>query len=252
MKTKFFLSAPSFRRAAALAAAVVLSFFAAACDDVGSTDSVTATVSDSSGTVYDFSGTYYTTDNEGGVLVTPSQSGRAITWLRLNQYGSVLEGSDSARQLWRGKISGVSSGGNAAFTLSGTTTAAQSVDVVGTLRYADGASTMDASWIESSGRSCTINAQASVSAPHTNSNPTASLSISPSSASIAPGSSRSFRASGGTAPYSWSLSTTAYGTLSSSSGASVTFRANTSAAGSVTLTVSDSLSASAEATIDID
>lgn len=251
MKTKIFPFSAPLRRAAA-AAAAALALFAAACDDVGSTDSVTATVSDSSGTVYDFSGTYYNGDNEGGALVTPAQSGSAITWLRLTQYGSVLEGSDSSRQLWRGKISGVSSGGNAAFTLSGTTSAAQSVDVVGTLRYADGASTMDASWIESSGRSCTINAQAAVSAPHTNSNPTASLSISPSSASIASGASRSFKVSGGSAPYSWSLSSSSYGSLSSYSGASVTFRAYTSVSGTVVLSVSDSLSASAEATIDID
>lgn len=219
----------------------------AACD-VDSTDSVSGSVSDSSGTIYDFSGTYYNSENEGGVLVTPSQSGRAITWLRLTQYGSVLEGSDSSRQLWRGKISGVNSG-NASFTLVGATTAGQSVDVVGTLRYADGASTMDASWIESSGRSCSLNAQAAVSAPATNT-PSSTLSISPSSASISQGSSRTFKANGGAAPYSWSLSSSSYGSLSTSSGASVTFTAST-VSGTVTLTVTDGLASSASATITV-
>ncbi|MBR6021079.1 MAG: hypothetical protein IK066_01520 [Kiritimatiellae bacterium] len=220
----------------------------AACDDIGSTDSVSGTVSDSSGTIYDFSGTYYSTAGDGGPLVSPSQSGRAITWLRLTQYGSVLEGSDSARQLWRGKISGINSG-NASFTLVGATTAGQSVDVVGTLRYGDGSSTIDASWIESSGRSCTLNARAAVSAPTTNT-PSASLSVTPSSASIAQGASRTFKATGGAAPYSWSLSSSSYGSLSTSSGASVTFNAST-VSGTVTLTVTDTLSSTASATITV-
>jgi len=249
MKTKFFLSAPTLRRAAA-AGAAALALLAAACDDVGSTDSVSATVSDSSGTIYDFSGTYYAVDGKGGALVSPSQSGRAITWLRLTQYGSVLEGSDSARQLWKGKISGVS-GGNASFTLNGATTAAQAVDIVGALRYSDGASTMDATWIESSGRSCTINAKASVSPPSDNTNTTSSVTISPSSATIPYGSSRTFTASNGTSPYSWSLSSSAYGSLSSTSGSSVTFQAS-STAGTVTLTVTDNTGDTASATIEID
>ena len=247
MKTFKSIFAPL--RAAAFSLAVLP--FCAACDDIGSTDSVSGSVSDSSGTIYDFSGTYYNSNNEGGVLVTPSQSGRAITWLRLTQYGSVLEGSDSSRQLWNGKISSVSSGGNASFTLSGATTSGQAVDIVGTLRYADGASTMDGSWIESSGRSCSINAQAAVSAPDTYTNGTSTVSVSPSSAALSSGANRTFKASGGNSPYTWSLSTSSYGTLSSSSGSSVTFNASSSGSGSVVLTVTDSVGSSDSATITV-
>jgi hypothetical protein len=238
------------RRAATVAAPAIAAMvlaLSAACE-VDSADSASGTVSDSSGTIYDFSGTYYSVDGDGGVLVTPEQSGRAITWLRLTQYGSVLEGYDSSRQFWKGKISGVNSG-NASFTLTGATTAGQSVDVAGTLRYAEGASTIDASWIESSGRSCTLNAKAAVSAPGTNT-PSSSLSVSPSSAALAKGASRTFKATSGAAPYSWSLSSSSYGSLSSSSGGTVTFTAST-VSGTVTLTVTDALSSSASATITV-
>lgn len=250
MKTSTSNSAVLRRATLAALAAAAIALFTVACE-VDSADSASGVVSDSSGTIYDFSGTYYSTSGDGGPLVSPSQSGRAITWLRLTQYGSVLEGYDSSRQSWKGKISGVTSGGNASFTLDGATTAGLAVNIAGTLRYADAASTMDASWIEASGRACTINAQASVSAPNTHSNTSSSVSISPSSASISKGASRTFKASGGVSPYSWSLSTSAYGSLSSSSGSSVTFYASSSDSGSVTITVSDSLSSSSSASITV-
>lgn len=239
---------------ALLAAVLPVAFLAC---DVGSTDSVSGTVSDSSGTVYDFSGTYYPVEN-AETLVSPAtrQSGQLLTWLRLVQYGSRLEGYDSAKKTWAGKISAVTGGGNAAFTLSGSTTTGHSVDIVGTLRYADGASTMDGSWIEDSGSAASIYAKAAVAAPATNSpSPSGtSLSISPSSRTVSPGSSATFTASGGSSPYSWSLSTTSYGTLSTTSGSSTTFTATTTTSSSsrtLTLTVTDSASETASASITV-
>lgn len=225
-----------------------------ACD-VGSSDSVTGSVSDSSGTVYDFSGTYYPVEG-AETLVNPvsRQSGQHLTWLRLVQYGSRLEGFDNTKKTWSGKISSVSSGGNAAFTLSGSTTTGHSVDIIGTLRYADGASTMDGSWIEDVGNAAAIYAKAAVAAPATNSpSPSGTtLAVSPSSRTVSPGSSATFTASGGSSPYSWSLSTTSYGTLSTTTGASTTFTA-TSGSGSrtLTLTVTDADSETASASITI-
>lgn len=239
----------------------VLAFLAAlplaallACD-VGSSDSVSGTVSDSSGTVYDFSGTYYPVD-DATTLVTPAtrQSGRHLAWLRLLQYGSRLEGYDSAKKSWSGKISAVSSGGNASFTLSGSTTTGHAVDIVGTLRYADGASTMDGSWIEDSGSAASIFARAAVAPPATNSpSPSGTtLAISPSSRTVSPGSSATFTASGGSSPYSWSLSSSSYGTLSTSSGSSTTFTAASgSGSHTLTLTLTDSASETATASITV-
>jgi hypothetical protein len=230
-----------------------------ACD-VGSTDSVSGSVSDSSGTIYDFSGTYYPVEDAETLVNPPSmQSGQLLTWLRLVQYGSKLEGYDNAKKTWSGKISSVSSGGNAVFSLSGSTTTGHSVDIVGTLRYADGASTMDGSWIEDVGNAAAIYAKASVAAPATNSppatnTPSSTLSVSPSSRTVVFGANATFSASGGSAPYSWSLSPTNYGTISTISGSATTFTATSvSVSGSptVTLTVTDSSSATASATITL-
>jgi hypothetical protein len=238
---------------ALLSALLPLAFLAC---DVGSTDSVTGSLSDSSGTIYDFSGTYYPVEDAETLVNPPSaQSGKLLTWIRLVQYGSKLEGYDNAKKTWSGKITSVSSGGNAPFTLSGSTTTGHSVEIIGTLRYADGASTMDGSWIEDVGNAASIYAKAAVAAPATNSSSsTTSLTISPSSKSVSFGSSATFTASGGTSPYSWALSTTSYGTLSTSSGSSTTFTATSTTSTSsktITLTVTDSASDTASATITV-
>lgn len=234
-------------------AAALLPLVLAACD-VGSADSVTGSVTDSSGTVYDFSGTYYPVDN-AETLVNPAsmQSGQLLTWLRLVQYGSRLEGYDNAKKTWSGKISSVSSSGNASFSLSGSTTTGHSVDIVGTLRYSDSSSVMDGSWIEDAGNAASIYAKAAVAPPSTNSpSPGPStLSVSPSSRTVAPGASATFTASGASGSCTWSLSSSSYGSLSSSSGSSTTFTAFSNAgSGSLTLTVSDS-SSSAYASISV-
>lgn len=234
-------------------AAALLPLVLAACD-VGSADSVTGTVTDSSGTVYDFSGTYYPVES-AETLVNPAsmQSGQLLTWLRLVQYGSKLEGYDNAKKTWSGKISSVSSSGNASFSLSGSTTTGHAVDIVGTLRYSDSSSVMDGSWIEDAGNAASIYAKAAVAPPATNSpspDP-ASLSVSPSSRTVSPGGSATFTASGASGTCTWSLSSTAYGSLSTTSGSSTTFTASSGASGaSITLTVSDSES-SAYASIHI-
>jgi hypothetical protein len=137
----------------------------ASCD-LGSADSVSAVLSNSDGVVYNFAGLYVNPDSEGGPLVFPAgrQSGATLTWMRLLHYGSVIEAFDNANQKWSGRISTVD-GSVASFSLRGTTSAGQSVDVVGVLRYAESGnqptSTMDATWIEP-GFSGSILAQASV------------------------------------------------------------------------------------------
>ena len=158
-----------------LAAAAAFSLFAlglAACD-IGSTDSTSAIVSDNAGNIYDFSGLYMSVsnsaDSSNGVnaLVYPlkRQSGKALTWLRLLQYGSVLEGYDNAGLSWEGKISSVTTEGTASFTLSGKTTAGAAVEIIGSLQNKNSTNaTMDAAWLEPS-FSGSIFAQATVSPP---------------------------------------------------------------------------------------
>ena len=234
-------------------AAALLPLAIAACD-VGSADSVTGNVTDSSGTTYNFSGTYYPVDNAETLVNPPSmQSGQLLTWIRLVQYGSKLEGFDNAKKTWSGKISSVSSSGNASFSLSGSTTTGHSVDIVGTLHYSDSSSIMDGSWIEDVGNAAAIYAKAAVAPPSTNSPSPApsTLAISPSSYTLAPGSSKVFTVSGATGTCHWTLSTSSYGVLSSTSGTSTTFTAfNNASDATLTLTVADS-SSSASASITI-
>ncbi|NCD23574.1 MAG: hypothetical protein EOL90_11650, partial [Spartobacteria bacterium] len=121
--------------------------------DVDSTDSTASTIADNEGNVYNYSGLYMNTEegstNGYGALVFPAgrQSGATLVWLRLLQYGSVLEGYDSAGLTWSGSLS-AQNGNVANFSLQGRTTAGQPVDVAGTLSYADQQSTLDATWIE--------------------------------------------------------------------------------------------------------
>ena len=258
------LRTPLFRALAVAAAVPLISLFLAACD-VDSADSTTAVVSDNSGTIYSYAGLYMrdsSNSTSGVALVYPEgqQSGTVLTWIRLLQYGSVLEGYDNADQNWSGSIS-AQNGAVASFTLSGQTSAGNSVEIVGTLSSASSSSsstttsngatsvsatsaTMDASWLES-GFSGSIFAKATTS-PAT-SNATKELSISPTSASLNSNKvTQVFTASGGAGSFTWTLSSTNYGSLSSS-GNQATFTASGDA-GTTTITVTDTNGASATAT----
>jgi hypothetical protein len=203
-------------------------------------------VSNDGGSIYDFSGLYASvsnsteTNNGANTLVYPSnrQSGKALTWLRLLQYGSVLEGYDNAGMNWEGSISSLS-GSTAQFNLQGRTTTGAAVEITGALRYADQSSTMDATWIEP-GFAGSIFARATVSPAITNT-PATSVSMDPSTPVTLNSSilEESFSASGGSRSYRWSLSPDSYGSLDTYSGSKVTYTAN-GTTGTTTITVTDS------------
>ena len=153
----------SVSRALAIAFALPLFALLAGCD-VGSTS---GSPSDSAGTIYNFSGLYMST-NQGGALVFPAnrQTGTTLTWLRLIQYGSSLQGYDNASQAWTGKISGMQDE-TASFSLEGRTSAGAAVDIAGTMTYASQQSQMNAAWIEPSFAG-SIFARATVSPASTN------------------------------------------------------------------------------------
>lgn len=206
-------------------------------------------VSDKSGTIYDFSGLYKAnTSNadESSCLVYPAekQSGTKLTWMRIIQDGSSLQGYDNAGKNWTGAISTVDDA-VARFSLEGATTAGAAVTIAGTMTYSAGESTINASWLESGGFSGSFFAVGTVSAP----SPTpSSLHVSPTSATIASGGSRTFTASGGNGSYAWAHSGSC-GSLSSSSGSTVTY--THLSAGTDTLTVtSDGKSATAMITCE--
>jgi hypothetical protein len=216
-----------FRSAAfrALGAALLLPAAAAllAACDVGSVDSASATLSDNTGAIYNFAGLYMHPENatsSNGVLplVYPFEgssrpSGQLITSLRLLQYGSVLEAYDSANQVWLGKISSLQ-GSTANFTLSGRTTAGQSVEIAGTMAYSDQQSTMNATWIEPAYYG-SLFAKATVAPVVTNSptptNNPSTVRLSAGSSTVSSNGVVTLTASGGSS-YTWTLNTS-LGTL---------------------------------------
>lgn len=203
-----------------------------------SVDSTTAVPSDNSGTIYNFSGLYTRTDSNGvqQVLVFPTnkQTGVDLTWMRVLQYGNVLEAYDNAGQNWSGSISGLQEA-TASFSLQGQTTAGQAVEITGTMDYQDQRSFMNAAWIEPSFAG-SILAQATVSPAATNAPGGGSVSISPGSAVITVNGSRAFTASGGSGTYTWTQSNSARGTLSSTTGTTITYEWKSSGPDVLTVT----------------
>jgi hypothetical protein len=229
-------------RALALLLALAAFTLLAGCD-VDSVDSTSAILSDDSGTIYNFSGLYMNPGNStstNGVLpiVFPNQgnhkpTGELIRSLRVLQYGSVLEGYDSAGLTWYGSISGLQ-GTTAHFTLSGRTTVGNPVEVAGTMNYADQQSTLNATWIEPNYYGSLI-ATATVTPASTNT-PVSGLTVSSSRSSIGLNETAILTATGGSSTYTWD--TPSYGTiLSSGSGIASYERTSGSVGGSETITV---------------
>jgi len=202
-------------RALALLLALPILVWMTGCD-VGSVDSTSAILSDNSGTIYNYSGLYLnirsdTNGVEGLVpLVFPNQgnhkpSGELINTLRLLQYGSVLEGYDSAGLTWYGNISTIGEGGTANFTMRGRTTVGNPVEMAGTLIYAtdgDGNnSTLNATWIEPTYYG-NIYGNASVAPAATNA-PVAGLTLVANPPSLSNGGTSTLIASGGSSVYEW-------------------------------------------------
>ncbi len=234
---------PAFR-AASLALALPLSaLFLAACD-IDSVDSTSAVVSDNSGTIYDFSGLYMNPENDGSTngvlpLAYPYEepgrrpSGELVTFLRLLQYGSVLEAYDSAGLTWSGSISALNSK-TANFSLSGRTTAGQAVEIAGTMVYNEEESTMDATWIEPSYFG-NLYAKATVS-PATTNTPGTELALTSNYDSISVSNTVNFTASGCSASYTWDCDQT-WGTFSSSGNTARYKRTSGTSSDAVTVTV---------------
>jgi hypothetical protein len=205
--------------AVAVAAAALAAAVPSGCS-VDSTNT-SGTVSNNAGTVYDFSALYRPTES-AEFLVFPSeeQSGTKLTWMRIIQNGSGLQGYDNAGKNWSGSISSVEDT-VAHFQLDGATTAGNSVTIAGTMTYVSQQSTISASWLESTGFSGNFFATGTVSSPATNT-PTSSLALSPDSATLALGGSCLFTATGGNGTYTWSHTGTC-GTLSSTTGSSIRY-----------------------------
>ncbi len=102
---------------------------------------------DTDGTIYNFAGLYLPAAPTRKFLVYRS-AGKAEsnTWIRLLQYGNVLEAYNASKS-WDGGISSITDG-NASFNLRGQTTAGAAVEIADASHYTNQNSAMDAAWIE--------------------------------------------------------------------------------------------------------
>lgn len=239
MKNRLFLLIGAVLLAAGAAA------WLAGCD-VSSTDSVTASAASPNGSNYDFSGTYRNTEAEDGNMLSGGKGTYGLTALTLMQYGTALEGYDSKNQTWSGTISSVTDGGVAAFSLKGSKTTGEAVQITGKLTYGENSTGMlSGTWVEASGYR-QIYGVATVSV--TTNTPSASLSVTAGTTSLPAGGATSVKASGGKSPYTWTVS--GGGKISSAAGSATTYTApaNSTVA---TVTATDSSGASDSVTITV-
>ena len=217
---------------AAFLAVPILGLLLPGCE-VGSADSVVREMG------IDFSGFYV--GAEGGALVSKN-SGKAVEALNLRQNGDQLEAIDNNNSVYRGRLGNVVES-TASFTMEGATTAGQPVTLSGTLQGEGTSATLRGTWIEPDFYA-TISGVGTINPAPTNTN---ELAISPSSANLSSdGATVIFTVSGGTPTYTWGVANT-NGTLSSTTGSSVTYTRQH--AGENTVSVDDSAGKSASATI---
>lgn len=225
--------------------------------DVDSVDSTTSVVADD-GTILNFAGLYMNPNNSESIvypIVFPEgkQSGTILTWLRLLQYGSVLEAYDNAGLTWAGSVSFNS--GTATFRLTGRTTAGQPVEIFGTLvgsddNTSDPHATMDASWVEPNFYG-NLRAKASVAPVATNSpivTNSTKVTVSPDSWEFSSnGQTKDFEADGGNGTYTWSFTATNV-KLSATSGKIITLTRTSAGNGVLSASSSSSTPGTAQIT----
>ena len=180
----------------------------------------------------DFTGFY---SNANGPMIQ-NNTGADITTMNLRQTGDRLEGVDNNGMIFRGSLS--ETGDNAAsFLLKGSTTAGQEGTLNGSLTGSGTAATLSGTWIEPTLISAAF-ATATINPNTTPTNGTSNLTISPSgTVNLTVNGTRTFTANGGSGTYTWAVSSTSLGSLSTTTGASVTYTARST--GTQTLTLSD-------------
>ena len=188
----------------------------------------------------DISGLY---SNGGGRIISPSNTGAAITSLNVVQSGDRLEAVDNNGQIFRGTIGAVVDS-TASFNMTGQTTAGNEGVIAGSFTVSGSSATMSGTWAEPA-LFGSVAASASVAGVIDSGGGStgSALAISSSSGSVSAdlglNASRTFTASGGSGTYTWSRSVTTLGSLSPTSGSSTTYTAN-STVGNQVISLRDS------------
>ena len=221
---------------AALVAGMVLS----GCDFGGGGDSVSRNVDINVQAVY-----LPATDVDTIVLPASAVSGSAPYFMNLLQSGDNLEGIDDHGLVFRGNINQViESATLCSFTLTGKTSLDVDVTITGTITISGDAALMEGTWIEPNSYAVVYGVGA---APVQQTNTTA-LTASASPTSITRTGTSTLTASGGDGSYTWAISGTSYGSLSTTSGSTSTFTASTTTNGTQAILVT---SGSSSVTVSI-
>ena len=196
--------------------------------DISSGDDVVRNVGGTS-----ISGLY---TNGGGRLVSPTNSGNALTSLNVIQTGDRLEAVGNDGQIYRGTIGNIIDN-LASFTLSGTTSAGIAATLSGTIRIDGTTGVMTGTWIEP-GLFGTVSASAAIagqSGDGDNGNGNGDLSISgPTTLSV--GNSGTYTATGGSGSINWSIGNSSIGSPSNGTSSSFTYTASATGTQTITLT----------------
>ena len=179
-------------------------------------------------------GVYAGTDEYFGDFLVNNCTGSKPEYMDVRQTGDEIEAISNHGILFKGTIGSVTKGETCTFTLEGKSTVGNRVIINGHFTISGSTAIMEGTWIEDSLYAVFYGEG---SAPNQPTN-TTTLAISPTSATVSKGSSKTFSATGGTAPYSWALSST-NGSISPTNGPSTVYTANTTN-GTVTLTLRDS------------
>ena len=184
----------------------------------------------------------YRNPNNGPVV--SQNSGDTISQIDLRQTGDQLEGITDAGTVFRGTI-GQATETRATFNMTGQSSSGAEATMSGNIDVEGAVGTMQGSWIEPT-LFATVFGVATVptnAPPPTN----AVLALSPSLATVTPGETQQFTATGGDGTFQFAIANNSVGSLTVVNGATATYQA--SAAGQNTITVTSN-GESASATIN--
>lgn len=186
----------------------------------------------------------------GGGPLPGSQTGNKTTAMNVRQTGDQIEATDNNGLIFKGTI-GQATETEGSFTLNGRTTAGQDVTISGTFSVPEGSTdgTMRGTWIEPSLTASFIGFATVPTNSPDSSGSSSQLIIEPALVSISTTDPIDFTATTGFSSYSFTVSDSSLGKITSVNNNKATYEAESGASGKNTITVKVSGGKTATATV---